>query len=202
VKRAFLLLLASIIWSQGTGATPPGSRQDVVGFFFDEEAALPCQDAPIGSQISAHLLLVHSSAPGGVLGWEGRVHISDSHVVVLAAMVRGLAIDVDTYPDYRIGLATPVLWAEAVSLMELRLLVVAQECVWIKLGPLPHHPSLSDEMVYVDGGNDRKLIVMRLATGVAGDPVGGINCDCPSMLAEQGRTWGGLKALYLSPLRR
>ncbi len=156
----------------GLGVVPPPD-EDFLGLYFDQEATINEVEVTSPGPVSAYLCITEASEPSGVSGWECLVSWTGDFPI-LAWNIYGQAINIGGPPEFVVGLATPLPWAEAIVLMEAVVGVYDEGVCAFYLHPTSS-PSIPGHMAYAARDDPSLLIPLNWSTGGEQYPVATIN---------------------------
>lgn len=206
--KTLLVLIAVIsLGLAGMANAQCNTDPDEIGIFWSQDCET-CQNCLnfVGGATQAYVILINSTQPGGVGGFEfsltnadGTTFMPPPNDFVATYTLPPGAINVATPPDFVCGLASPAPWSPCITLVTIELLIFdsAPWCFGVK--PF-HAPSIPGQMAYVPYDDPSFLIPMYPNTGpeVTDYTMACLNsADCPpGPIATEERSWGTLKSLY------
>lgn len=171
---------------------------DGIGIYFDPCACGNCITMTAGDH-RAFLVITHPTSPAGVYGWEAKVWATGP-IFITDVSVMGTNINVGTPPEYIVGVTAPLINpftypAVVIAVFDFYLTNTATPAQFFIDGVWFH--SLPTRVpAYLDGANTEIIKELRQSTGGRTIPVAMINGDCQGVVAVEGETWGGVKALF------
>jgi len=166
---------------------PVAGEEDVVGIYFDLEGQI-CWHWT-GSElelVTAYLLLLNPSQPGGVSGWECQIEI-DGEVIPVAWNICGSAINAASPPEFAVGLSVPLPWAEAVQLISFDFFQLDWQETLLYIHPLST-PTIPGYPAYICPDYMCEPVPMLISSGSEFLPVAWVNPDPLHMQAPPPRT--------------
>lgn len=155
--------------------TDPCAASDTVGIYFDERAESTCVAGHLFTPISAYLVICEPTATGGVLGWEGTLGF-DPGLYVSVAQYYGNCLNVTQFPEFAVGLASPLPAGASVVIARLSVFATAPGGLWF--GPASR-PSIQGATTPIYVGADD---VLRPMTPASSEPLAIIGyADCGAL---------------------
>ncbi len=193
------ILFAGIIFFLASSLPTVTAASDVIGLYFDEAGSDNCHLEGLLEVTPVYLILKQPSNTVGVGGWQGTMH-SDDGVFVTGYTLMGQTINVGTNNNFIVGLGTPLPAADTVTLAVFDVLATVAGGVWFDA----LEEDIYQTPIYLAGDDYDVMIPMYLEFGGGSQPSLSIGLeDCPdeniagSVSTDSGRSWGGIKALYL-----
>lgn len=198
---AFVSLTTLLLTGQALAQVDPDV--DMIGIYFDPEAATWCVNPGAVGPVDAYLCLTSASADSGVAGWECTIEVTEG-VFVLEWNLQGIgASNFSTEPEFIVGMSEPLPRDDVIVLMQFTVGAFLADPIDLRVLPIAN-PSLPPDPwplpTYADGDNSNILIPMGYAGGwdqLTGDPYvcAQINGGC-DVIPSEDATWGGVKSLY------
>ncbi len=164
-------------------AVPATAQDDILGVFFDTAGTSVFTTTTPFEAVTAYLIILDASDLAGVSGWECKVPVLlDGDEIAVAWELSGEALNVDQPPNFRVGLASPLPWAEAIVLATGTVFVPdPADQVWFYLRPT-YPASLEDPPgvpvpCYASGADPELLIPLHGTSDCPGFAAAGINGD-------------------------
>jgi len=207
MKTLLLLMAMATLIVAGPAQAQCNPDPNEIGIFWEPDCGncLNCIDF-IGGELTAYVVLINASQPGGVHGFEFSLTNADGSTFmpppmdfVISYNLPPGGINVDTAPDFIVGIATPLPWSPCITLISISMLVFAPESWCFGVRPISF-PSIPGHMAYADGADPGNLLPMYPNTGPDA-PDYMMAClnsfDCPTgPVATENSSWGTLKSLY------
>lgn len=169
-----VLLFSIPLSSMGSGVI------DGVGLYFDQEATVNClpDSTNFPFSLDAYLILENPSAASGISGWEGRLEF-DAGLFGNLVSISGDAINTSTFPEFRVGLGTPLPADSLVILAVINVVALNAGGIGFEAHSEPSSRGL-DYPLYLPAAEPNDYVQMAYSYGGYGDPVASIgNLDCP-----------------------
>ena len=178
-----------VLYGEGSDSLVPD--HDLVGVWFDEDLTTGIRDdLAVGEAVPAWLAMLNPSRPEGIGGWELRLDLGDGLELTGHALA-GQAFNIETAPEFFVGLGTPLPWAPEIVLATFEFTVTDTELHAVDLVPL-WQPSIPDGLAYVYG-EEFQLAEMHPVSGVpsvawlsAAAPVA-VTAPAPAAVLADGR---------------
>ena len=169
MRRARILIAATIIMTLGAGAAYASFGEDVIGIYFDLGATV-CERttaAPFQS-VTAFLIITNPSDLSGVSGWEATVSVLGGAVAPSWILAAGL--DVDPSADgfqVGIGVNPQALPAGPTVLLATwtGFVMAPTDMISFVITPIPGSPSFPDSPGYASGDDAGVLIPLMPSSG-------------------------------------
>lgn len=209
MKRTLSLLAATLLV---LSLAPAAHATDGLGVYIDQAGTTNCSAAPAPySAVTLYLVAKNVSAPSGISGWEcALVFDPPTFSFPPTYTILNGGLNVFTAPNFQVGLAAPVPFAEAMSLASISILYMGGS---LKVGMGPCTPSSFGSGAYPDvppgpgyalGDNPGELRRLYPSSNVdSGTPLHywvyylGVDEPCPgSPVGLEENSWGGVKNLF------
>ena len=134
-------------WSNLSNVVAVGAP--TVGIYFDAAGTVSSRAYSVYSPLTAYIVMKNCTSLEGVSGWECRVS-APANVTYLSQYVGSDAINISTYPEFTVGVATPIPNSSAMVLGAIDYLTTSSATGYFDLGPTSV-PDLPNSMVWTAG---------------------------------------------------
>lgn len=168
-----------------------------IGIYFDETALTTCLDSvPTYPRfVTAHLILRNPACGESIGGWEARL-AWDANLSVSLAGIRGQsALQIENFPNFRVGYGVPLLADTLVVLADLSVLAFGPGGIYIEPAIQPMI-SGAESPILVFGEDTGMFALMSHAYGDSGTisaAIGNLTCPEANDYAEVAPDTGGLE---------
>lgn len=207
MRKFLMLMIVASLGLAGLAHAQCNPDPNEIGIFWSENCDA-CQNCLnyIGGPAYAYVVLMNPTQPGGVLGFEfsltnadGSGFISPPAVFLVGYYLPPGSINVDSAPDFIVGIAAPLPWSPCITLVTIDMLVFDPTPWCFGVKPILY-PSIPGHMVYADGADPGNLLPMYPNNGpdATDYAMACLNSpDCPpDPISSEETSWGSLKSLY------
>ncbi len=188
--RTTLLLICFVCMTAGASATAQDDA-NLIGIYFDDQGTINTVQVPNGQGATAYLAITNAEA-SSIAGWECSVVFENG--MITDTEYSGNHINIDTPPNYVVGLQSPIPTADVTVLASLNMLFFGETYMAVDGAPDTVAPDGLPQ--YVDGDDFNNVIVCYNTTGYNNDgvpnPCAGVN----KVFGSTVQTWSGIKSLY------
>jgi len=171
---------------------------DGIGVYFDPCACNNCITMDAGSH-QAFLVITHPTSPTGIRGWEAKLW-AEGPIFITGVDLLGQTVNVGVAPEYLVGTAEPMINpfiypAVVIAVIHFYLESTTEPANFFIDG-VRFHSLPEKQTAYLDADDTEIIKKLQQSTGGAAFPVAVINGNCDDVVAVEGETWGGVKALF------
>jgi hypothetical protein len=196
--RKLVLALFLLSAMAGVAQAQLDPDDDGIGVYFDPCACNNCITMDTGAQ-RGYLVITHPTSPAGVRGWECKLW-ADGPIFITGVTLLGQTVNVGTPPEYMVGTAAPLINpyiypAVVIAIIDFFVADTTAPGRFFIDG-IRFHSLPEKQPAYLDGSDTAIIKKLQQSTGGAAFPVAVVNGNCEGVVAIEGETWGGVKALF------